>query len=62
MTHIFNIHQAWRWGRDLCMTKYILDHDPQEVGHIWEFPGGPVVKTLTQFPCQGPGFNPWSGN
>ena len=27
------------------MTKHILYHDPQEVAHIWEFPGGPVVKT-----------------
>ena len=27
----------------------------------WEFPGGPVVRTL-RFHCGGPGFNPWSGN
>ena len=26
-----------------------------------EFPGGPVVRTQ-RFDCQGPGFNPWSGN
>ena len=26
-----------------------------------EFPGGPVVRTLGS-PCQGPRFNPWSGN
>ena len=26
-----------------------------------EFPGGPVVRRLC-FHCQGPGFNPWSGN
>ena len=26
-----------------------------------EFPGGPVVRTQ-RFHCQGPGFNPWSGN
>ena len=26
-----------------------------------KFPGGPVVKTLHTH-CQGPGFNPWSGN
>ena len=24
-----------------------------------DFPGGPVVKTLS-FQCRGPGFNPWS--
>ena len=28
---------------------------------LWELPGGPVVRTLC-FHCQGPGFNPWSGN
>ena len=28
---------------------------------IWEFPGGPVVRT-PHFECQGPEFNPWSGN
>ena len=26
-----------------------------------EFPSGPVVGTL-RFHCQGPGFDPWSGN
>ena len=28
---------------------------------IWDFPGGPVGKTLCS-PCRGPGFDPWSGN
>ena len=28
---------------------------------VGDFPGGPVVRTL-HFHCQGPGFNPWSGN
>ena len=28
---------------------------------IWDFPGGPVVKTPC-FHCRGCGFNPWSGN
>ena len=28
---------------------------------FWEFPGGPVVRTL-HFHCQRPGCNPWSGN
>ena len=27
----------------------------------WDFPGGPVVKTLCS-QCRGPGFDPWSGN
>ena len=27
----------------------------------WDFPGGPVVKTLC-FHCRGRGFNPWLGN
>ena len=26
-----------------------------------EFPGGPAIRTL-YFHCQGPRFNPWSGN
>ena len=28
---------------------------------IWDFPGGPVAKTLRS-QCRGPGFDPWSGN
>ena len=28
---------------------------------LWDFPGGPVVKTLC-FQCRGHGFDPWSGN
>ena len=28
---------------------------------LWEFPGGPVVRTRHSH-CQGPGFDPWSGN
>ena len=27
----------------------------------WDFPGGPVAKTLNS-QCRGPGFDPWSGN
>ena len=27
----------------------------------WDFPGGPVVKTLC-FQCRGHGFDPWSWN
>ncbi len=27
----------------------------------WDFPGGPVVRTLC-FYCRGHGFNPWLGN
>ena len=29
--------------------------------HDWDFPGGPVVKTVC-FQCKGHGFDPWSGN
>ena len=29
--------------------------------YCWDFPGGPVAKTL-HFQCRGSGFNPWSGN
>ena len=29
--------------------------------HLGVFPGGPVVRTSC-IHCQGPGFNPWSGN
>ena len=28
--------------------------------YLWDFPGGPVVKTPC-FHCRGHGFNPWSG-
>ena len=28
--------------------------------NIWDFPGGPVVKTL-HFHCRGHRFDPWSG-
>ena len=28
--------------------------------HKWDFPGGPVVKTLRS-QCRGYGFDPWSG-
>ena len=36
-----------------CYLKYTKNS--------WEFPGGPVVKTLC-FHCWGRGFNTWSGN
>ena len=32
-----------------------------ERGIGWDFPGGPVVKTL-YFHCRGHKFNPWWGN
>ena len=41
------------WGPQVWLVS--------EMGAIWEFPGGPVVRTLG-FHCQGCGFNPWSGN
>ena len=30
-------------------------------GHLWDFPGGPVAKSL-QSQCRRSRFNPWSGN
>ena len=30
-------------------------------GQLWEFSGGPVVKT-PRSQCRGPGFDPWLGN
>ena len=34
---------------------------PNKSERVWDFPGGPVVKTL-RFQCRGPGFEPWLGN
>ena len=31
------------------------------VGYLGDFPGGPVVKTLS-LQCKGCGFDPWLGN
>ena len=31
-----------------------------DLKNSWEFPGGPVVRTL-HFHCQGRRFNPWLG-
>ena len=44
--------------------QLFLQQTPVEAfkrARFWEFPGGPVVKTL-RFHCRGRGFNPWSGN
>ena len=35
--------------------------DERLKGKNWDFPGGPMVKTL-RFQCRGCGFDPWSGN
>ena len=29
---------------------------------IQDFPGGPVVRTVSTLTAEGPGFNPWLGN
>ena len=34
---------------------------PHEDTGAWDFPGGPVVKTLCS-QCRGPGLDPWLGN
>ena len=36
------------------MARFVLKEDR------WEFPGGPVVRTLSSH-CQAPGFSPWTG-
>ena len=43
----------------LSLLACALQFRPLEVNY-WDFPGGPVVKTLpSQY--RGPGFDPWSG-
>ena len=41
-----------------CTTRLYSVNKTSAFG---EFPGGPVVKTWP-FHCEGPRFNPWSGN
>ena len=42
------------WGRE-------NDKPETREDSVWDFPGGPVAKTLHS-QCRGPGFNPWLGN
>ena len=55
------------------ISKYIVVNE-NHISHCWrkgvtnkergkarDFPGSPVVKTLS-FHCRGHGFDPWSGN
>ena len=35
--------------------------NPRLLSLYWDFPGGPVVKTLHS-QCRGPNFDSWSGN
>ena len=41
------------YALNIGASKYIKQY--------WDFPGGPVVKTLCS-QCRGHGFDPWSGN
>ena len=41
--------------------KEIMQNFQQLKKNFWDFPGGPVVKTL-RFHCQGREFDPWSGS
>ena len=59
--------------RKFCITLQILQkmvrtHKPMvhskrntKAPLIWEFPGGPIVRTLS-FHCREHKFDPWSGN
>ena len=53
LTHSFSSFTPRTLGIE-CIASTQITQDQ-------EFPGGPVVKTLHSH-CQGPGFNPWSGN
>ena len=57
------------YSRYSCSQCYIVLHFIPPIplqnqvlgGSYWDFPGGPVAKTLCS-QCRGPRFNPWSGN
>ena len=58
-------HISWGWILSTFIWKDISPSFPKTI-FCWvkkwrEFLGDPVVKTLCSH-CQGPGFNPWSGN
>ena len=46
--------EAWR-------LYLIISNSTIKIKYAWDFPGGPVVKTL-RFHCRGRGFDPWLGN
>ena len=46
--------------RQIRTTMRLSPHTSQKVSK-WEFPGGPVIRTLN-FHCQGHRFNTWLGN
>ena len=48
------------WGVDNSFAPE-REWNKHEQCNVREFPGGPVVRTLS-FQCRGPGFDPWLGN
>ena len=44
-----------------CMISFICGIFKEKKAKLWDFPGGPVAKTLG-FQCRRPRFDPWSGN
>ena len=60
-------HTAWKWQSwDLRSEPRKSSLGPPSVlpvkmEHSRNFPGGPVIKTLS-FHCRGPRFDPWSRN
>ena len=51
---LFTIVRTWKQPKCPSIDEWIKKM-------WWEFPGSPVVRT-PRFHCQGPGFDPWSGN
>ena len=45
----------------MMRLEITLDKHYNNNSHLWDFPGGPVAKTLSSW-CKEPRFDPWSGN
>ena len=60
-------HTSYLTGRlEVCVCNQVrnkmrLPYDLLLKSAIWDFPDGPVGKTLSS-QCRGPGFDPWPGN
>ena len=54
--------ETWSSMMTLLIDKPELESLSEKIRfHPWDFPGGPVVKTLI-FQCRDHEVNPWSGN